>query len=245
MRMRRVCSLALCLLVAAMPWTAPAATCKAIVYLTLDTGTMAHADTIAAILQKYGVKATFFLANEQTFRGDFALDWSWAEYWRARVAEGHAFGTHTWHHGSLRGDQPDGRTLYVHMNGTRAWLDQTAFCTELSRVDERFQQLTGRKLDGLWRAPGGRTTPQSLSWAQRCGYRHVHWAAAGFLGDELPSEKFPNALLVRRALTRLQDGDILMMHLGIRSRHEPFAPMLDPLLARLQERGFCFDLVRP
>jgi peptidoglycan/xylan/chitin deacetylase (PgdA/CDA1 family) len=245
MNVRRIRNVLLAGLLAITPWTVWAMACKATVYLTIDTGTMAHAETIARILQEQGVKATFFLANEPTFRGDFALDESWAAYWRARVAEGHAFGTHTWQHGYLRGDQPDGRTLYVHGDKTREMFDEQAFCHELRRVDTRFQQLTGRRLDGLWRAPGGHTTPLSRQWAQRCGYHHVSWAPAGFLGDELPSEKFSNILLLQRALKNLKDGDIMMMHLGIRSRHEPFAPMLAPLLKGLKGRGFCFDLVRP
>jgi hypothetical protein len=31
-----------------------------------------------------------------------------------------------------------------------------------------------------------------------------------------------------------------MAHLGIWSRKDPFAPMLDPLIAGLKGRGFCF-----
>ena len=99
-------------------------------------------------------------------------------------------------------------------------------------------------LDPLWRAPGGRTTPNAIAWARDCGYRHVHWAQAGFLGDELPSDRYPNDLLLRRALRDIRDGDILMMHLGIRSRKDPFAPMLDPLIAGLKERGLCFATLR-
>ena len=46
--------------------------------------------------------------------------------------------------------------------------------------------------------------------------------------------------LLERALRRVRDGDILMAHLGIWSRQDPFAPMLDPLLRGLRERGLCF-----
>jgi peptidoglycan-N-acetylmuramic acid deacetylase len=100
--------------------------------------------------------------------------------------------------------------------------------------------LTGRHLDPVWRAPGGKTTPTTLKAAASCGYRHVLWADAGFLGDELPSEKYPNQLLLNRALANLRDGDIIMAHLGIWSRKDPFAPMLDPLIAGLKAKGFCF-----
>jgi hypothetical protein len=76
--------------------------------------------------------------------------------------------------------------------------------------------------------------------AAGCGFRHVHWADAGFLGDELPSDKFPNDRLLAQALSRIRSGDILMAHLGIWSRKDPFAPMLDPLIAGLRKKGLCF-----
>jgi peptidoglycan/xylan/chitin deacetylase (PgdA/CDA1 family) len=130
---------------------------------------------------------------------------------------------------------------YVSPEGKTELLDQPAFCTELKRVDDAFVAMTGRRLDRIWRAPGGRTTPRALRFANACGYpRHVHWAAAGFLGDELPSERYSNRHLIERALANIRAGDILMMHLGIWSRKDPFWPQLDPLIAGLKARGLCF-----
>ncbi len=215
------------------------AACSATLYLTFDTGNMRHAELIAETLAKHKAKATFFVANEKTLHGDNALDPAWAAYWQARVAEGHAFGSHTWRHGSFRRDQ-DKLTQYRLMDGKTENLDSDAICAEIRRPDNRFRELTGRTLDPLWRAPGGRTTPRTLKAAHACGYRHVGWAPAGFLGDELPSETYPNALLVGRALKNLKDGDIVMAHLGIWSRKDPFAPAFDELLGKLEARGFCF-----
>jgi len=220
------------------------AACSGTLYLSFDTGNMRHAELIAETLAKHQTKATFFVANEKTLRGDHALDDSWAPYWQARVAEGHAFGSHTWRHGSFRGD--NGKlTRYRLMNGRTENLNADAICEEIRQPDARFKELTGRALDPLWRAPGGRTTPLALKAAQSCGYRHVGWAPAGFLGDELPSESYPNRLLVDRAVNNLKDGDIIMAHLGIWSRQEAFAPALDELLSRLQTRGFCFATLAP
>ena len=94
-------------LVAAMTTAAGIANaaCNATLYLTFDTGNMRHAELIAETLAKHRARATFFVANEKTLRGDNALDPAWADYWQARVAEGHAFGSHTWRHGSFRQDQ--------------------------------------------------------------------------------------------------------------------------------------------
>ncbi|HQU79329.1 MAG TPA: polysaccharide deacetylase family protein [Azonexus sp.] len=220
------------------------ATCSGQLYLTFDTGNMRHAELIAEALARHQAKATFFVANEKTLRGDHALDKSWAPYWQARVAEGHAFGSHTWRHGSFRQDAGK-LTQYRLMNGKTENLNADAICEEIRQPDVRFKELTDRALDPLWRAPGGHTTPLTLKAAQTCGYRHVGWAPAGFLGDELPSETYPNSLLVDRAVNNLKDGDIVMAHLGIWSRQEPFAPALDELLSRLQARGFCFATLAP
>lgn len=220
------------------------ATCSGQLYLTFDTGNMRHAELIAETLAKHRAKATFFVANEKTLRGDDALDKSWAPFWQARVAEGHAFGSHTWRHGSFR--QDNGKlTQYRLMNGKMENLNAETICAEIRQPDLRFKELTGRALDPLWRAPGGRTTPLTLKAAQACGYRHVGWAPAGFLGDELPSDTYPNAVLLERAVNNLRDGDIIMAHLGIWSRKEPFAPALDELLSRLQAKGFCFATLAP
>jgi len=217
------------------------AACKGTVYLTIDTGHMGPAEEIAAILRKHDVRATFFLANERTRRGDTSLDPAWADFWRARVAEGHAFGNHTWRHWYFRRDVGPDKVAYVSTDGRTENLDQAGFCAELKRVEDAFRQMTGRSLDPIWRAPGGRTTPRALEFARGCGYgRHVHWAQAGFLGDELPSDRYPNDRLLKSALANIRSGDVLMMHLGIWSRQEPWWPVLDPLIAGLKARGLCF-----
>jgi peptidoglycan/xylan/chitin deacetylase (PgdA/CDA1 family) len=225
-----------------------AADCRGTVYLTLDTGNMSRAEEIAAILRKHQVLATFFLADEKTSRGDSALDASWSEYWSALAAAGHAFGSHTLRHGRLLGDGPQGsvryRPQFFSQIGQTLSLSPAQFCEELHGVERRFEAATGRKLDPLWRAPGGRLSDNALAAAQQCGYAHVRWAPAGFLGDELPSDRYPNQKLLAQALRDIRAGDVLMAHLGIWSRQDPFAPMLDPLIAGLKERGLCFRTLR-
>lgn len=218
------------------------------VYLTLDTGSMRHAELIAQILRRHDVKATFFLANEKTPEGDFSLDERWRGYWRDRVSEGHAFGSHTYDHVYFRSASADGRMSVRPQFGEQAgrtlqW-DARAVCGEIDRVQQRFRTLTGADLDRYWRAPGGKAPAPVLSAAQGCGWAHVYWAQAGFLGDELPSESYPNDKLLRQSLATIRGGDILMAHLGIWSRQEPYAPTLDPLIAGLKARGMCFATLR-
>nr|WP_261378826.1 polysaccharide deacetylase family protein [Cupriavidus gilardii] len=217
-------------------------------YLTFDTGSMSQAQLIADVLRRQQVKATFFLASEPTVRGDRSLDASWAPYWKALAADGHAFGTHTFDHvylHSVRDGKVTMRPQFGPDAGRDIVMDQPAFCAELSRSADAFRAMTGQSMSPIWRAPGGRTAPQTLAWARQCGYRHVGWARAGFLGDELDSDRYPNAGLLARALRDLRDGDIAMAHLGIWSRRDPWAPaVLEPLIEGLRHKGFCFATLR-
>jgi peptidoglycan/xylan/chitin deacetylase (PgdA/CDA1 family) len=214
-------------------------------YLTFDTNHMEPANQIADILAKHNVKATFFLANEKTKSGGFSLDDQQKPFWQRLVKEGHAFGSHTWDHHYFRGDVGSDKVSYIPWGAKSGrTLDRAGVCAELKKSEDRFREMTGRGYDGLWRAPGGKTTPRVLGFAKSCGYTHVHWADAGFLGDELPSETYPNESLVKKAVANLRDGDIMMAHLGIWSRKDPYWPMLDPLISQLNAKGFCFATLK-
>jgi peptidoglycan/xylan/chitin deacetylase (PgdA/CDA1 family) len=221
---------------------APArAQCRGTVYLTFDTGHMEPAVAIADILRRHDVKATFFLANEKTKRGDTTLDPAWAPFWKRLADDGHAFGSHTWRHWYFRGDAGPGRVSYVPPGAKQGEaLDREAVCAELRKPEEAFRAMTGRGFDGLWRAPGGRTTPRVLEFAKSCGYVHVGWSAAGFSGDELPSDRYPSAKLIAKQLEDIRDGDVLLWHLGIWSRKDALWPRLDELIAGLKAKGLCF-----
>jgi len=222
--------------------------CKGTVYLTLDTGHMGVAPLVAEVLQRQQVRATFFAADERTLSGGSSLDEQWAPWWRARAAEGHEFASHTLHHVYWRADlgtaqQP---VFKVYPSaGPQAGQAQTMtgdqYCAEISAAAERLHKLTGRQPLPLFRAPGGKTSAQLLRVAQFCGYEHVGWTPTGFLGDELPSERYSNARLLESALRNIRDGDVLLAHLGIWSRKDPWAPaVLEPLIVGLKARGLCF-----
>lgn len=229
------------------------AACKP-VYLTLDTGHMEVAPLIADVLKKHQVKVTFFAANERTKTGDGSLGAHWAGWWKARAAEGHEFASHTWNHTYWRADISgvSGNSVQFRVRPSAGPsegkdLDWTAkqYCEDLAQSTTRLQEITGKKPLPLFRAPGGKTSPKLLAAAKLCGYEHVGWSAAGFLGDELPSDKYPNEILLKKALQGIQPGDVLLAHLGIWSRKDAWAPaVLEPLITGLQARGFCFQTLR-
>jgi peptidoglycan-N-acetylmuramic acid deacetylase len=226
------------------------------IYLTIDTGHMGVANLIAEVLQRQNTPATFFLANEPTQTGGSSLDQHWAPWWKKMAERGHAFGSHTFDHvywvADIKDQSPEnsGATFKIKPSAgpqkglLQNWTEQQ-YCAELKRPAARFDAMTQHKMANIFRAPGGRTSPALLAAAKRCGFRHVGWSAAGFLGDELPSDRFPNAVLLKKALRDIKAGDILVAHLGIWSRQDPWAPaVLEPLIVGLKNKGFCFATLR-
>jgi peptidoglycan/xylan/chitin deacetylase (PgdA/CDA1 family) len=219
------------------------AACSGTLYLSFDTGHMEPANAIADILAKHQVKATFFLANEKTKADGWSMDDAQKPFWQRVAREGHSFGSHTWDHFYFRGDVGADGVSYIPWGRPTTegkTLNRAGVCAVLKKSEARFKEMTGRGFDGIWRAPGGKTTPRLIEFAQSCGYRHVGWADAGFLGDELSSETHSNLVLLNRAVAKLRDGDVMMAHLGIWSRKDSFWPMLDPLISQLKAKGFCF-----
>ena len=236
-------------LVWCLGWTvSPAATCTQPVYLTLDTGHMGVAPLVAEVLQRHQVPVTFFLANERTLEGGSSLDDHWAPWWQARAEEGHLFGSHTWDHDSWQADVPGGLRVKPSQGaqaGQSRTLSAAAYCAELDKPAQRLQAMTGQRMASIFRAPGGKTSPALLKAAAACGWTHVGWSPAGFLGDELPSDRHPNRDLLQRALRDIRAGDVLVAHLGIWSRQDAWAPaVLEPLIQGLQKRGLCFATLR-
>ncbi len=228
---------------------AVAADCDKPVYLSFDTGSQEYAHYIAETLRQQKITATFFVANERNKQGGYALDADWAPFWRGLLAAGHTLANHSYDHVYILGDSADGKIRVKPQFGAQAGhiLEWSAaeFCQELARVDQRLLELTGQKPARFWRAPGGKLSKNALAAANSCGYQHIGWSAAGWSGDELPSERYSNARLLATMLAQLRSQDIILIHLGIWSRRDPWVPAnLIPLIDGLRQRGFCFASLR-
>jgi len=209
------------------------------------------APLIADVLKRQQVRVTFFGANERTKAGSGSLSNYWAPWWKARAAEGHEFASHTHDHAYWRGDVKGPvpsfriRPSAGAFEGRELTWDAKKYCSQLTQASDRLRDMTGQPALPLFRAPGGKTSPKLLAAAKACGFEHVGWSPAGFLGDELPSDKYPNDALLKKALKDIRSGDILLAHLGIWSRQDPWAPaVLEPLITGLKADGFCFQTLR-
>jgi peptidoglycan/xylan/chitin deacetylase (PgdA/CDA1 family) len=236
---------------APVPPIASAPSCDKPLYLTLDTGHMDVAQMMADVLNKHQVKVTFFVANEKTKDGKDSMSFEWGQkFWAQRGQEGHDFASHTWDHVYWKGDVAGIAPSFVvqptagGLAGRSFTWEPKKYCEQITQARERIEEFTGKKALPIWRAPGGKTSAKLINMAESCGYKHVGWAPAGFLGDELPDSTSNDALL-KKALRDIKAGDILMAHLGIWSRKDPWAPaVLEPLIVGLKEKGFCFTTLR-
>ena len=222
---------------------APAAVCDKPVYLTFDTGHMGVAPLVADVLARHHVKVTFFLANERTLTDGASLDDQWAPWWKARAAEGHAFGSHTYDHVYWQGDLPDGKFRVKPSAGPQTGKVQTwtaqQYCEEIKRSSARFTQMTGhamlpctarRAARPRRRCSRRRANAATSTWA---GRRPVSWATSCPATIQRPPAGAGAAQHQARRHPAGPPGHLVAPG--------PLGPaVLEPLVEGLQRKGYCF-----
>lgn len=181
-----------------------------VLYLTFDAGyengcTAQILDTLKA----HNAKAAFFVVGNYLETAP--------ELVQRMADEGHLVGNHTWHHydmSRIAGEQ--------------------AFSAELTRVEEKYRELTGQAMKKYYRPPQGVYSEENLRMAQALGYRTVFWSLAyvdWFQDDQPTAEEAFSKLL-----PRTHPGAIVLLH----STSATNAAILDDLLTRWEEAGYRF-----
>ena len=136
---------------------------------------------------------------------------------RQIAADGHIIGNHTMTH-------PD----------MGAIAEESAFREELEGLEKLYQEITGQELSKFYRPPQGKFSTDNLKMAQQLGYKTVFWslAYADWLNDQQPTreEAFD------KLLPRIHNGAIVLLH----STSQTNAEILDELLTKWEEMGYCF-----
>ena len=123
---------------------------RKMIALTIDDGPHARfTPQLLAVLNKYHVKATFFLVGKMAEKyPDLVLE---------EVADGHAIGNHTYHHVDL------------------TTIPAVDVATEIKACGEVIKHITG-KAPHLFRPPGGDFDFQVTTASAELGYTTVLWS---------------------------------------------------------------------
>ena len=181
-----------------------------VLYLTFDAGYENGCTAqILDVLKAHNAKAAFFVVGNYLETAP--------ELVQRMADEGHLVGNHTWHHYDMS-----------------RIADEATFTDELTRVAEKYRELTGQAMKKYYRPPQGIYSEENLRMAQALGYRTVFWSLAyvDWLQDDQPTAEEAFSKL----LPRTHPGAIVLLH----STSATNAAILDELLTRWEEAGYRF-----
>lgn len=182
-----------------------------VIYLTFDAGyENGYTAQILDVLKAHQVPAAFFLVGNYLEQNEDLV--------RRMVDEGHTVGNHTWSH-------PDMSKI----------TDREAFAQELSRVEEKFEEITGQKMERYYRPPQGIYSEDNLKLAQELGYRTVFWSLAYADWDNSAQPTAQQAF--SKLLPRVHNGAVVLLHATSKTN----AAILDELLTQWEKDGFQFQ----
>ncbi|UCF89342.1 MAG: polysaccharide deacetylase family protein [bacterium] len=211
------------------------------VAITFDGGSYSNAaGRILDVLSERGLKATFFLTGEFIER--------YPKVTRRIAEEGHEVGNHMYSHLHLTTFGKNFR------QDTLPGITEELIRKELLRNEKAFEELTGKRMVRLWRAPYGEQNEEIRQWALKAGYRHVSWTydpktrksldGLDWVSDRDSTLYLTSEQIVRKIISFDSEtamglaGGIVLLHLGSERDWDPFHPRLGELIDRLQEKGY-------
>ena len=185
-----------------------------LIYLTFDLGYEAgYTSKILEVLKKNDVKATFFItAHYLNTQPDLV---------KQMIDEGHIVANHTNHHYSM----------------PSVTYSTDVFNKELTDVEDKFKELTGKDMPKFFRPPMGQYSQKSLAMTKDLGYKTVFWSFA--YGDYEPSNQPSLYEGKKNILDHLHDGSILLLHAISKTN----ADILGEVIDEARKSGYEFYLL--
>ena len=210
------------------------------VALTFDFDQAPPREEILDILQAKGVTATFFLTGRSIeIHPDIV---------HRIVRDGHEVGSHTYSHPHLTSFGVDGRQK------TLPTVTKQVLQDELRLTAGLFEQLTGRSMLPLWRAPYGEHNQEIRGWAAELAYQHIGWTENPETAENLDSLDWISdrtswlyftAAQIRNRILNFGDatpeglsGGIVIFHLGSDRTEDHVDRELPAIIDGIQERGY-------
>lgn len=183
------------------------------VYLTFDDGPIPEVTPqVLEILDRYQVKATFFMVGENIDKHP--------DVFAQVLKAGHSIGNHT----------------YNHMKG---WRFSTAdYITNVHKWEEAFEnQISNLQSPiskvNLFRPPYGKATLRQRRALHRLGYTLIYW---DILTRDYEATRTPEQML-RQIQTQTRPGSIINFHDSVKS-NERMLTVLPQAIEWLQKEGY-------
>ena len=187
---------------------------KKVIYLTFDAGyENGYTAKILDVLKKHDVKAAFFLVGNYIETSP--------ELVKRMVEEGHTVGNHTFTH-------PDMSAIST----------KEAFEKELTELEKKYREVTGKKMKKYYRPPQGKYSESNLKMASDMGYKTVFWSLAYV--DWYESDQPTKEEAFSKLIPRVHPGAIVLLHSTSKTNSE----ILDELLTEWEEMGYSFGTVK-
>lgn len=183
---------------------------KKVIYLTFDAGyENGYTPAILDTLKQHGVPAAFFVVGHYLESAPDLV--------RRMAAEGHVVANHTYSH-------PDMSAIG----------SQDAFLAELTRVEEKYKEVTGQEMAKIYRPPQGKYAADNLQMACAAGYDTFFWSLAyvDWYVDRQPTRQ----QALDKLVGRIHPGAIVLLH----STSATNAAVLDEVLTKWKEMGYTF-----
>lgn len=182
-----------------------------VLYLTFDAGyENGNTKPILEALKKHNAPATFFVVGTYLDENPDLI--------REMTEAGITIGNHTWHH--------------KDMSQISA---KESFAEEMTYVENKFQEITGKELPKYYRPPQGKYSETNLKMAQEMGYHTFFWSLAyvDWYQDKQPSREEA----MEKLTGRIHPGAIVLLHSTSKTNGE----VLDELLGKWEEMGYRFE----
>ncbi|MBE6731704.1 MAG: delta-lactam-biosynthetic de-N-acetylase [Ruminococcaceae bacterium] len=183
------------------------------IYLTFDAGYEAgYTENILNVLKEENVKACFFIVGNYLETAP--------ELVKRMAEEGHTVANHTYTH-------PDMSKI----------TSESDFLNELSRVEEKYREITGMEMPKLYRPPQGKFSLENLKLAKENGYNTAFWSLAyvDWLKDDQPTHQEALSKLTER----IHPGAIILLHSTSKTNSE----ILKELITKYKEMGYTFGTI--
>ena len=179
------------------------------VYLTFDDGPIPEVTPkVLAILERYQVKATFFMVGENVSKHP--------EVFKQVVQAGHSIGNHTYNH--LKGWK---YSTKEYMDNVAKWEEAVA----------NSQEPTANSL--LMRPPYGKATFCQRKALHQKGYQIIYW---DILTRDYDAKRTPEAMLAQ-IQRETRPGSIINFHDSLKSNERMLA-VLPRAIEWLQAQGY-------